>query len=440
MRTLRREAGLFQLVTYGVGNIVGAGIYVLVGAASGFAGNAVWLAFLIGAIVALFTGLSYAELGSIYPKAASEYEYAGKAYGRRPLSFITEWTMLLTEIVAASTVSLGFASYFQGLTGLPLIPIAAILLVAITIVAITGIKSSLRINTVLSIVALLGLLIVIFAGVGKFGSVSYTYSPSGIQGVVAASILVFFAFIGFDNITNLSEETKNPQKLIPRGLLISLLLSTVLYILVGIAVVSLVPFQSLSTSDAPLALAASTVFGHPAFILLAIFALLTTFNTVLVLLIVASRIIFGMAREGVLPSVFGRLNKARAPYAASILVLIVALAFFSLGNMGSIAKITSFGSLMVFIIINISLLHLRRTAPHLKRPFKAPFSIGWVSITALLGVFSCFALLTQFDILSILLGLALPISGIIIYSFTDRKDMLRIDKKLHEPHDIDRSM
>ncbi len=438
MQKLRREAGLFQLVTYGVGNIVGAGIYVLVGAASGFAGNAVWLAFLVGAVIALFTGLSYAELGSVYPKAASEYTYAGRAYGRRPLSFVIEWTMLLTEIIAASTVSLGFASYFQSLTGLPMMPVAAALLVIITIVSITGIKSSLRINTFLSIIALIGLLIVVFAGVGKFGSVNYTYSPNGIAGVVAASILVFFAFIGFDNITNLSEETKNPEKLIPRGLLISLLISTILYVLVGIAVVSTVPWQSLSTSDAPLALAASVTFGHTAFILLAVFALLTTFNTVLVLMIVGSRIVYGMAREKVLPDILGKLNKSGAPYAASILVFIVALAFFSLGNIDSIAKITSFGSLMVFIIINISLLHLRRTAPDLKRPFKTPLNVGWVSITALLGVVSCFALLTQFDILSILLGLALPVSGIIIYLFTDRKNMLRIDKKLHEPHEINK--
>ncbi|MDE1767756.1 MAG: amino acid permease [Candidatus Micrarchaeota archaeon] len=418
-----------------MGNIVGAGIYVLIGAASGLAGNAVWLSFVLAAIVALFTGLSYAELGSVYPKAASEYTFIGKAYGRRPLSFIIEWTMLMTEIVAASTVSLGFASYFHSITGLPIVLIAAAVLIALSAITLTGIKSSLRINTILSIVALAGLIVVISGGFVKFGSVDYTNSPNGMSGIVAASVLVFFAFIGFDNITNLSEETRNPQKLIPRGLLISLLLSMILYILVGLAVVSLVPWQQLSTSPAPLALAASMAFGQPAFLLLAVVALLTTFNTALVLLIVGSRIIYGMSRAGALPSAFGSLNKASAPYAASILVLLIALGFLSLGSIGIVAKVTSFGSLLVFAAINISLLHLRRTAPHLKRPFKAPLSVGWISITAVLGVVSCLALLSQFDIVSALLGLALPISGIIIYSFTDKKNLLKVDKNLHQTHE-----
>ncbi len=111
--SLRREAGLFQVVTYGVGNIIGAGIYVLVGEASGLAGGLIWLAFLVGAVVALFTGLSYAELASIYPKAASEYVYLGRAYGNHLLSFLTQWTMLITEIIAAAAVAIGFAGYFS---------------------------------------------------------------------------------------------------------------------------------------------------------------------------------------------------------------------------------------------------------------------------------------------------------------------------------------
>ncbi|MDE1833015.1 MAG: amino acid permease [Candidatus Micrarchaeota archaeon] len=421
MRKLVRAAGLFQLVTYGMGNIIGAGIYVLAGVASGLAGNAVWLAFVIGAVVALFTGLSYAELGSTYPKAASEYTYVEKAYKRRPLSFMTEWTMLLTEIVAASAVSIGFARYFQSLTGLPILAVAPALLVVLTIIAITGIKSSLKINTALSIVAIAGLIIVVLAGSAKLGTVDYSYSPTGIQGIMAASILVFFAFIGFDNITNLAEETKRPERLIPRGLLISLLVSTALYILVGIAAVSLVPWQQLSTSEAPLALAASSTLGHGAFILLAVFALLTTFNTALVLLIVGSRIIYGMSRAGVLPEAFGRLNRANAPQNASILILAIAVAFLGLGSISRIAEVTSFGSLLVFALINISLLHLRRIAPEARRPFRAPINIGWFSVTAMLGVISCLVMLSQFNAVSAALGLALPISGLAIYAVANRR-------------------
>src|SRR5690348_14766763 len=182
--SLRREAGLFQVVTYGVGNIVGAGIYVLVGDAAGLAGGLLWLAFLAGAVIALFSGLSYAELSSMYPKAASEYIYVGRAYGNRLLSFMTEWIMLITELVAAAAVSLGFAGYFSTIFHVSELPVAFALLAILTLVAMGGVSGSFRLNTVLSLVAIGGLLIVIGAGLDKFGTVSYTYSPTGLSGVL----------------------------------------------------------------------------------------------------------------------------------------------------------------------------------------------------------------------------------------------------------------
>ncbi|MDE1761856.1 MAG: amino acid permease [Candidatus Micrarchaeota archaeon] len=433
---LRREAGLAQLVFYGVGNIIGAGIYVLVGGAAGIAGNAVWMGFLAGAIIALFTGLSYAELTSMYPKDASEYTYLGRAYGNRLLSFITQWMMLITEIVAAAAVSLGFAQYFQSILIIPAWIVAVVLLMLLTVVGIVGVKYVLRANTIFSIIAIIGLLIVIAAGLPKLGSVDYNFSPNGITGIFGAAVLVFFAYIGFDNIANLAEETKNPQKTLPRGLIISVALTTILYVLVGISAVSLVSYQGLSKSNAPLALAASSALGPAAYDVLLIAALLTTMNTVLVLLLVGSRIIYGMSREGVLPPVLGAVNRrTRTPIFASILTFFVALLFLPIGSVGEIAKVTSFGSLLTFVLVNIALLHLRRTAPHLKRPFKAPVSIGWVSVTALLGVVSCIALLTQFDSTSVMLGLILPMSGIIIYLALNRGNILATDRRLHQRHE-----
>ncbi|MDE1855735.1 MAG: amino acid permease [Candidatus Micrarchaeota archaeon] len=433
---LRREAGLLQLVFYGVGNIIGAGIYVLAGSASGIAGSAVWLAFLAGAIIALFTGLSYAELAAMYPKDASEYTYLGKAYGNRFLSFITQWIMLLTEIVAAAAVSLGFAQYFQSILAIPAWIVAVALLTILTIVSIIGVKHALRFNTIFSIIAILGLIVVIAAGVPKLGSVDYSFSPTGFSGIMGAAVLVFFAYIGFDNIANLSEETKDPQRTLPRGLIIAVAISTILYVLVGIAAVSLVPYQQLSTSNAPLALAASSTLGPAAYDVLLIAALLTTTNTVLVLLIVGSRIIYGMGREGALPKILGSVNgKTHTPIVASILVLVVAFLFLPIGSVGGVAKVTSFGSLLAFILVNFSLLHLRRTAPHLKRPFKAPLNVRWVSITALLGAISSFALLTQFDITSVMLGLILPISGIVLYIALNRGGIVGVDTRLHQKHE-----
>ncbi len=427
---------MFQVVTYGVGNIVGAGIYVLVGEAAGLAGGLVWLAFLVGALVALFTGLSYAELASMYPKAASEYIYLGRAYGNRLLSFITQWTMLITETVAAAAFSLGFAGYLSSITTLPVLPVAGSILVILTLIAAGGAKESLRLNTILSLLAITGLLVVLTAGLNKIGSVSYTASLNGIPGVLGATVLVFFAYIGFDNMSNLSEDTKQPEKTIPQRLLIAVGITTILYIVVGLAAISLIPWQDLATSDAPLAQAASVSFGSSGSDLLTMIALLTTLNTALVLLIVGSRIIYGMAREGALPRFLGRVNgRTGTPLIASIVTLVVALAFLPLGRIGAVARVTSFGSLLTFAMINLALLHLRRVAPHLKRPFRAPLRIGWVSITGLLGLLSCLLLLTQFDMVSIILGLLLPISGILIHIVASRRRPFQVDESLHEAHE-----
>ena len=427
---------MFQVVAYGVGNIIGAGIYVLVGEAAGLAGGMIWLAFLIGAVIALLTGLSYAELSSMYPRAASEYVFLGRAYGNRLLAFLTEWTMLVTEMVAAAAVSVGFAGYLSNEFSVPELPTAAVLLVVVTLIAIGGVKDSLRLNTLLSLVAIGGLAIVVFAGIGKIGSVSYSVSPYGLSGIIGAAALVFFAYIGFDNMSNISEETREPEKTIPRGLMIAVGITTVLYILVGIATVSLAFLEGLASSDAPLAYAVSAPLGPVAYDVLTVIALLTTFNTVLVLLIVSSRIIYGMARERALPSFLGRISKrTRTPMIASVIILAATLAFLPLGKVGIIAKVTSFGSLLTFALVNIALLHLRRVAPHLRRPFKAPVSIGWVSITALLGVISCMALLTQFDWLSITLGLVLPFSGLTLYLLMRRRNILQTDSAIHQQHE-----
>ncbi len=434
--SLSRELGLFQVVMYGVGNIIGAGIYVLIGGAAGLAGNMVWLAFFVGAFVALFTGLSYAELASMYPKAASEYVYLGRAYGNRLLSFLTEWTMLVTEIVAAATVSLGFAGYLSAAFNVPIVPAAVGLLVLLTFAATGGVKESLRLNTILSLVAIVGLVIVVVASVGRLGSVPYMWSPNGTAGVLGAVILVFFAYIGFDNIANIAEDTKRPETTIPRALLIAVGISTALYVLVGLAAVSLVPWNQLASSDAPLALAVSTVFGQPAFEVLTVIALSTTLNTVLVLLIVSSRIIYGMAREGALPKALGKVGRrTRTPYVASGVVLLVALAFIPLGGIGIIARITSFGSLTTFALVNLALLHLRRVAPSIARPFRIPVNVGRVSVTGLLGLTSCLALLSQFDLFSVGFGLLLPISGAALYLMFSSRTAMKLDPALHQEHE-----
>jgi APA family basic amino acid/polyamine antiporter len=165
-------------------------------------------------------------------------------------------------------------------------------------------------------------------------------------------------------------------------------------------------------------------------------ALLTTLNTTLVLLLVSSRILYGMGREGALPKSLGKVNpKTRTPVLASLVTLGIALAVLPLGRVDAIAKVTSFGSLITFALVNLALLHLRRTAPSLSRPFKAPLSVGWVSISALLGLISCLALLTQFDWVSAILGLMLPISAILVDFAFGGTRTFRIDETIHQKHE-----
>ena len=434
--SLKRNIGLFQLIMYGIGNIVGAGIYVLVGDAASMAGGMIWFSFLVGAIIASFTGLTYAELSSMYPRAASEYVYIGKAYGNRLLSFSIEWTMIITEIIAMTAVSLGFAGYMSGLTGLPVLPVAASLLVLLTIINGIGTKSSFLLNTILSIVAICGLVLVIAVGTAKLPSIQYFSAPSGISGILGASILIFFAYIGFDNIANISEDTKRPERALPLGLIISVLVTTILYILVGVCVVGLVPLSQLGLSNAPLALAVSMVIGPSAYFIISIIALLTTLNTVLVLMIATTREIFGMSREGALPKFLGTIDRRTgSPFIAAVVVLFASLIALSLGNLKNIAEITSFGALIIFALVNISLLHLRKVAPNAPRPFKAPLNVGWFSIPAFLGLLSCLIMLTQFTPIIASIGILLPISGAIAYMFMTIRNPLVKDESIHERHE-----
>jgi APA family basic amino acid/polyamine antiporter len=317
--------------------------------------------------------------------------------------------------------------------------VAATVLIALTCLTLLGIKESLRVNTVLSIVAIGGLAAVIGGAVPHFGQAALAPTTGGLGGVAAAAGLVFFAYIGFDNVSNLAEEVKEPTVTIPRGLMLALGLSSILYVLVAIAALSLVPWWELAASGAPLALAASRLFGQVAFDVLAVIGMLTTLNTVLVLLLVSSRIVYGMAAERAVPAVIGRvIPRTGAPYAASLATLAVALAFLGLGSLSAVAKVTSFGALATFALVNLAQLHLRRVAPHVHRPFKAPGQVGWLSLSGLFGLLSCVFLLTQFDGLTALFFLVMPASGAAVYLLFTRKSMQAPGADFHEPHEAER--
>lgn len=427
--TLKKDLSLFQATAAGVGIIVGAGIYALIGAGAAEAGNAVWLSFFFGALVAAFTGLSYAELSSMFPKDAGEFLYAEHAFGRR-LGFVMGYLVIIAGVIAAAAVALGFAGYFSSLFGLGhLIFIAAILVLVLTYINYYGIKQSSFLNVIFSIIEVLGLLVIIAIAFKYLGKVDYFEMPKGFTGVLSAASLIFFAYIGFDSIVKLSEETKSARKVIPKALVLSIIITTFLYIAVSAAAVSVLGWQALSTSKAPLADVAAVAFGPLAFIILSFIALFSTANTVLMELVVTSRMIYGMGKEGFIRALAAVSSRTRTPYVAIMVTLILSILFILIGKINIVAGLTDFAIFLVFIVVNASLIYLRYKEPDTKRGFKVPLSIGKFPVLPLIGILATFLLLIHLDKIVTFVGMIITAIGFLLYSFFEKRDFRETEGK-----------
>ncbi len=408
---LKRELGLLEVTLSGVGIILGAGIYALIGKATVLAGNSVWLSFGLASLIAVFTGLSYAELSSMFPKASAEYEYTSNAFGKR-LAFIIGWLIILSGAIGASTVALGFGGYFKGLFDTPIIESAIILIIALSFLLFRGIKESAWFAIVSTLVESAGLILIIFIGIPYLGKVDYFEMPQGLTGVFQASALVFFAYTGFESIVKLSEETKNPEKTIPRGLIIAIAISIVLYVLVAISAVSVMGWEKLAASDAPFAELAFDAFGSDAFILLSMIALFATANTVLMFMFGASRIMYGMADSYTLPSVLASVHSSRrTPWIAIIVTSVLSILFVFAGDIAFVANVVNFTLFVTFFVINAAVILLRYKEPQMKRPFRVPLTIGKFPVLALFGILFCLFMLLQLEWKVLLVGSALVALG-----------------------------
>tara|TARA_Y100000310_G_scaffold345398_2_gene464465 strand:- start:257 stop:1462 length:1206 start_codon:yes stop_codon:yes gene_type:complete len=388
MPKLKRELGLFRVTLAGVGVILGAGIYALIGVAAGKAGNATWLAFLISAFIALFTGLSYAELSSMFRGDSGEYHYVTKALNKKFAWFIGI-SVIMASVITCATVSLGFAGYFTSLLSLPFILATVLVLALMATINFLGIKESSWFNAVATFIEFTGLVLIIIFGISHIGSVNYLEMPNGFFGVFSSAALIFFAFLGFENIIKLSEETKNPQKTIPKAILLSIAITSVLYVLVAISAVSVVGWDALSQSVAPLALVAQTALGTLSGVVLAIIALFSTSNTILVSMLTSSRQVYGMAKEKGLPKVFASVHEnTRTPWLAIILVMVLAMLFSLIGEIETVASITNLFLFITFGSVNLSLMILRYKMPKRKRYFTCPGRIGKLALIPLFGFLS----------------------------------------------------
>jgi len=355
---LKRRLGLWVTTLTGVGVILGSGIYVLVGVAAGEAGNAVWLSFMIAAAVAGLTGLSYARLSKIRAKDAPEFQFVGMAF-KPSLAFLAGWLILWAVVISASAVALGFAGYLSHLLGTPVIPAAIGLVLVSSIVVFLGIGESALLAGILTFVEVAGLVFIVVIGVPHFGEVNIMEMPMGVAGTIGAASLVFFAYLGFEGMANLSEEMKNPQRDLPRAIMLALGISTLLYILVSLAAVSVLDWETLGQSDAPLALVAAQVLGSNAGLTLTLVALFSTANTVLLLLLGASRAMWAMSCAGALPGIFCVIGEERrTPWLAIVVVGFFASLFAVFEDIGDVAEFTNFATLLAFAGVNAAALKI----------------------------------------------------------------------------------
>jgi APA family basic amino acid/polyamine antiporter len=393
---LHRALGLVEVTAGGVGIIIGAGIYVLLGAATAHAGPLVWVAFLVAAALSALTGLSYAELSSMFPSAAGEYEYTRHALPEW-VAFVVGWTMILGLVVAAATVSIGFARYLGYFVDLHPRAASLGLLATVSAVAAIGVKQSARLTVVLSAVQVGGLVLVAAIGLPHVGDVDLLAGP-GAGGVLGAAALVFFAFIGFDEVITLAEEAHDPTRTVPRALLSALGLSTVLYVAVAVGAVSVLGAGALAASPRPLADVMAHVLGDRGASVVAAIALLTTLNTTLLALTAASRVMYGMATGGALPASLARVHPTRrTPIRAIAVVAVVAAAFALAGDFTVIAAVTDFAVYVVFLAVNATVIILRRRRSELPRPFAVAGSVGGVPIVPVLGLASVALMMTRLE-------------------------------------------
>ncbi len=391
---LKRTLNFFEVVCSGVGIIMGAGIYALIGAASAYSGNSLWFAFVLAAIIAAFTGLSYAELSSVFKSDSSEYEYAKNAFNKN-IAVIMGIFVIITGIFTIATVSIGFSNYFNALFGAPLFLSAVALIFALSLVNLKGIKLSTEIMIVATFLEIIGLLAVIILGIKYWGNVNLLSFDFGLQGILQATALIFFAYMGFESLVKLEEETKNPQKTIPKALILSIIISSVFYILTSISAISMLGYEQLSASKAPLADAVSISLGKYAFIVLAVIALFATLSTVLGSMVTTSRITYGLAKEKAIPQSLSKISqKTHTPWLAIILISLLAIVFLFFEDISLIANITNISTFITFAFVNASALILRYRIDPKKFKFRINFlNIGRFSVISLLGLLTSLLML-----------------------------------------------
>jgi amino acid transporter len=369
---LARRIGTPQLFFFVLGDVLGSGIYALVGAIALAVGGATWSAFVVAIAFALLTALSYAELVTKYPRAAGAALYVNKAFGNRFLTFLVAFCLVAAGVSAAGALASAFAPYFQTFANVPLLLVACVFVVVLGLINFRGISESVWVNLTMSVIELTGLAIVLVIGaavlVGGDANLARPFEFSGdgnpILIAFGGATLAFFAMIGFENAANVAEETRNPSRAYPVALLGGIFTAGLLYLLVSFVASMVVPTGTLANSDRALLEVVRAVSVPGLETLFAVIALAAITNTALVALIMASRVLYGMAKEGIMPRLLARTHRTRqTPWISIVLVTAITVALLigaGSGGVGTLASATVVFILLVFILVNLSVLILRR--------------------------------------------------------------------------------
>ena len=425
---LKRGIGPWLLLFFVLGDIVGAGIYALVGEVGGLVGGAIWAAFLCAFVLAIFTAASYAELVTKYPRAGGSATYVNNAFRNPFVSFMVAFAVMASGITSACTLTLAFSGdYLAQFISVPVIGAALVFMLLITAINFYGISESVRINVVLTIVEITGLALIIIIGIAALGTgtgdpgraFEFREGTSVLTAILAGTVLAFYALIGFDDSVNVAEETQHPSRNYPRAIFGALLLAGVIYLLVTFTASMVVPTGVLAESSGPLL---EVVDAGPIAIptqLFAAIALLAVSNGALINMIMASRIVYGMGDQGVMPTVFSSVHPGRrTPWVSILFTAAIALVVLvtigrndeALSTLGSTTVVLL---LLAFVMVNISVLVLRRDEVGHEH-FRAPsaFPVLGALVAAVLLIYQAYTDITVFGLAAALLAIGVVLYGV----------------------------
>ncbi len=412
MNTLSRSVTLTQALMINLGAIIGAGIFVIIGVAIGHAGPSIIISIILSAIIAILTGLSFAEIARHVAKEGGVYEYAKESF--RPFAgFIGGWLWTFGNIIAIAAVSISMGGYVNILfsTHINTVYFAIAAIIAFSLINILGIKNSAKTISAFVVINLAVLLIFIVSGLSSFHLSNFSnFAPNGMTGTIAGAAIIFFAFTGFSRVTTISDEVKDPEKTIPKAIILSIIISTVIYIAVAIVAVGLVPYSNLASSAAPLSTAIKSMHDSILAIIIAFGGVTATAGVILTGVLGTSRVFFALGRDKELPGFLSYIDRFSTPINAIIVSAVLSIIFLLLVSFGTIVDSSNAAVLSAYFIINVSAIYFYYNLKKKQQQEKR-----YIPVVSIAGIFGILLIVAYLDIVSLEFLFGIAAVGTIYY-------------------------